>query len=153
MFLLGCSSPVTTGDGATNGPAEGPITLILANTTDVPVDPHLYIIKDSNSAGKDLSPSDLFANFNGSTTIKGGDSVSLSFDCGQVSIITSDQAKFGSLLPDFQGGQSQESPVISISTELGTEPHCGQVIILRFSKDDQGVYHTNWKVAEPGELQ
>ena len=65
-------------------------------------------------------------------------------------VLGSQQAVFASWA--WEAGKSEEVIVIEIG-EPAPSPQCGQVIILRFWRDDTADYHTNWAAVDPEDLQ
>jgi len=150
-LISGCGTPATI-DNPDNGnqpDTESKITILLINDTALPVDPHLYISKSNLDADTLFGDADnLIANFDGSTTIEANGVASLSYDYEDVVTIGSSSASFGSVA-DWQAGISQDSPVL----HQGTDFSANKVIVFRFSKDEQGNYHTAYTVADSAPTQ
>ena len=151
VLLTGCGAPTAPGeDDSDNGQSpEAKITILLIHNTDLDVDPHLYISKSDLDADALFSDANnIVANFDGKTTIEANGLASLAYDYDDVVTIGSSAAKFGSAT-DWEAGVSQDSPVL----HQGTDFTANKVIVFRFSKDEQGNYHTSYTVADSAPSQ
>jgi len=146
VVITGCATPLDSSgaDGGNQSSSDAKVIVVLVNGTSVPVDPHLYISSSKLSADALFADEgNIESNFNGKTTIAAGDVISLPFSYEDVVTIGSSAAKFGSAA-DWQAGESADSPVLYQQDDFSAN----KVIIFRFTKDQQGIYHTTCTVAD-----
>ena len=149
LLAAGCQVP----QDEPNTPEEPTeITVLLANDTDMTVDPHLYVSPNKLSAD-DLfaDETNQFSDFDGSPLLNAGAMIPVAFDCNDLGTIGSQEAEFTDL-EAWEAGKSAESPVIQIGESVEA-PVCGEVLIFHFFTDIDGVYHTEWLVTDPDVLQ
>lgn len=143
---MGLAMAVCLGvSGCLPPPPPTQITVKLINEASVTVDPHLYVSGSKVSSDALLVAANIYANFNGSTVIPAGTTVTVMFDCDQLATIGSQAATFGDWNDWINAGTSVDSPVNQIDTDYT----CGDVITFRFYRDGQGVYHTDVTIATP----
>ncbi len=152
LLMAGCNTPVAS-DGNAGGdnqnPTEAKIIIVLVNNASLPVDPHLYISPNKLSADALFADANnIVADFNGKTTIDAGDIISKPFDYKDVVTIGSSQASFGDV-NSWRAGQSVDSPVL----HQGDDFSANKVIVFTFSKDEQGTYHTTYRVSDTIPIQ
>ena len=99
------------GNGADDTSTGGKLIVLLINDSSVPVDPHFYISADTLAEEQLFDASHLYGDFGGSNILQPTSTTSaeLEFDCSEVKSLGSQEAAFGALAPDFEGGKSVES--------------------------------------------